>query len=347
VKQKRKEAALRPKKKFTFEKIKIPMLKIAVMCGGYSGESVVSMRSAQMVMDHMDRSKYDPVQVVVEKERWYAIVDGKEVDFDRNSFSCYSEGPQLKFDGVFMMIHGTPGEDGLMQGYLDMMNIPYTTGDALNMAMTFNKKATTDFLRSHGFDVAKSVVIRGNLDEAKKQEILRLGFPFFVKPNCGGSSLGTSKVEDEQAMEAALASAMKVSKEVIVEEYLAGVEVTCGVIPWQGKITALPITEIVTQNAFFDFEAKYQGASQEITPARIPETVKDEIHKQAQRIYTLMRCGGMIRVDFIIREGVPHVVEVNTVPGFSAASIIPQQAAEMGIDKTALISAVMESAFAK
>ncbi len=319
--------------------------RIAVVSGGFSGEAAVSMRSAKMVMTHIDREKYTPTQVVIEREKWVAIVEEQEIAMDKNDFSFTHNGERNHFDGVFMIVHGTPGEDGILQGYFQLLGLPITTGDVLNMAITFNKKATTDALRNLGYSVAKSVMIRKG-DSIETPSILsKVGLPCFVKPNNGGSSIGTSKVKEEGELVSAIEKALKEDQQALIESFVDGVEVTCGVIHYQGKVTALPLTEIVTENEFFDYQAKYDGASQEITPARLPEEMSERVRGLAARIYQDLRCSGMIRVDFIIQNDEPHVIEVNTVPGFSEASIIPQQAAVFGIDKTTLISTVISSCF--
>jgi len=319
--------------------------RIAVVSGGFSGEAAVSMRSAKMVMTHIDREKYFPTQVVIEREKWVAIVGDQEVSIDKNDFSYSVDGEKNRFDGVFMIVHGTPGEDGILQGYFQLMGIPFTTGDVLNMAITFNKKATTDALRNLGYAVAKSVMVRRNEVIDTESIIEKVGLPCFVKPNNGGSSIGTSKVKQSAELEGAVFKALKEDNQALIESFVDGVEVTCGVIQYQGRVTALPLTEIVTENEFFDYQAKYEGASQEITPARLPEDISNEVRGLAARIYNDLKCSGMIRVDFIIQNNLPHVIEVNTVPGFSEASIIPQQAAVFGIDKTTLNSTVIESCF--
>lgn len=318
------------------------MKRIAVVCGGYSGESVVSMKSASMVMENIDRSLYDPIKIVIGQHRWCAETEVGEVEVDKNDFTVTVNGEKLKFDGVFMIVHGTPGEDGLMQGYFSMLNIPVTTGGVLNMALTFNKKQTTRTLGSMGYRVAKSMVLKRLEPYSASFVLQNVGLPCFVKPNCGGSSIGTSKVNVPEELHLALDKAFHEDDEVIVEEFIEGTEVTSGVIMWEGKVTALPITEIVSKKEFFDFEAKYQGASEEITPARIDQAVYLRIQQTSEDIYRKLDCAGMIRIDYLIREGEHFVVEVNTVPGFSAASIIPQQAAVAGIDKKALISAVLQ-----
>ncbi len=321
------------------------MKNIAVVCGGYSGERVVSMRSAAMVMENMDRSKFHPIQIVIEESRWFARLDEQEIDVNRNDFSVQTQEGVIRFDGVFMMIHGTPGENGLMQGYFEMIGLSCTTGDVLNMALTFNKKATTRALGAMGYRVAKSVVVRKEEDISAEQLVLQVGLPCFVKPNCGGSSIGTSKVSDANELMAAIERARNEDEDILVEEFISGREVTCGVIVIDGKPTALPITEIVSENEFFDFQAKYEGKSQEITPAPISSAHYERVQTLAARIYSDLNCGGMIRVDFLLPDEEPCVIEVNTVPGFSAASIIPQQAAAMGMDKTTLITTVIESSF--
>jgi D-alanine-D-alanine ligase len=318
---------------------------IAVVCGGYSGESVVSMRSAQMVMNNIDRQLYDPLKIVITTNRWYAEHDGSEIDVDRSNFSVMIEGHRRNFDGVFMIIHGTPGENGILQGYFELLNIPTTTGDTLNMAMTFNKKMTTRVLGTFGFRVARSITLKAGESYSNPAVIEQVGLPCFVKPNCGGSSIGTSRVNVGEDLNKAIETAFKADDQIIIEEFIQGDEVTCGVIQWQGKITALPITQIVSKKEFFDFEAKYQGQSEEITPAPIAAELYSQVQAQSEEIYRKLDCKGMIRVDYILRGQEIFVIEVNTTPGFSEASIIPQQAAVQGIDKTALISAVIQSCY--
>ncbi len=318
---------------------------VAVVCGGFSGESVVSMRSAQMVMDNIDREHYEPMKIVIMSNEWYAETSEGNIPVDRSDFSISISGMKKTFDGVFMIIHGTPGENGILQGYFELLGIPTTTGDTLNMSLTFNKKMTTRVLGTFGFHVAKSITLKRS-DTYSTQEIIeRIGLPCFVKPNCGGSSIGTSRVNTEEDLPAAIESALNVDEQIIMEEFIEGTEVTCGVIQWQGKTTALPITEIVSKKEFFDFEAKYHGHSEEITPARIASNLYKQVQENSEAIYQCLDCRGMIRVDYIIRGNDIYVIEVNTTPGFSEASIIPQQAAVQGIDKKSLISAVISSCF--
>jgi len=316
---------------------------IAVVCGGYSGEAAVSMRSADMIMKNIDRKLYNPVKVIVGRDRWYGECEGAEAEVNRADFTLALGGKNISFDGVFMIIHGTPGEDGIMQGYFELLGIPTTTGDTLNMSLTFNKKMTTRVLSALKFNTAASVEVDGHAPLTDSEIIAITGLPCFVKPNRGGSSLATTMVDNKHELYSAIERAAAIDRYVIVEEYMQGTEVTCGVIQIQGKITALPVTEIVSDNKFFDYEAKYQGKSNEITPARLSESVYKEVQRLSEKIYSVLKCRGMIRVDYIIRGEIPYVIEVNTTPGFSEASIIPQQAAVAGIDKKSLISLVMES----
>lgn len=315
--------------------------KIAVLAGGYSGESVISERSAKMVMNNIDRVHFDPILIRVYRDCWYADVDGVETDVNKANLSVMVNGNLFIPEAAFIMIHGTPGEDGILQGYLDMIGIPYTTGGVLNMALTFNKGLTTLALRSYGIPVAKSRILTVKNSPSNSALINEIGLPCFVKPNRGGSSLGTSRVNNADELTPAIKKAFAVDGEVLIESFLEGTEVTCGVIPWENDILALPATEIISENEFFDFEAKYEGKSNEITPARIDDDTMASVKKTSENIYRLMDCGGMIRVDFMIVKGVPHVIEINTVPGFSEASIIPQQAAVHGIDKASLISTLL------
>jgi D-alanine-D-alanine ligase len=318
---------------------------IAVVCGGYSGESVVSMRSAGMVMNNIDRERFVPYKVVVTRDRWYSETEQGECEVDKNDFSIQVSGKKIKFDGVFMIIHGTPGENGIMQGYFELIGMPATTGNTLNMSVTFSKKTTTRVLSTMGFTTAKSIELKSTEPYSSSFIAQSIGMPCFVKPNCGGSSIGTSRVNEPEQLHVAIDHAFREDDRVIIEEFIEGTEVTCGVIVINGKITALPITEIVSQKEFFDFEAKYQGKSEEITPARIDPKMYKRVQEYSEDIYKRLDCRGMIRVDYIIRGEAAYVIEVNTTPGFSEASIIPQQAAVIGLSKKELISAVIDSSF--
>lgn len=319
--------------------------KVAVVCGGYSGESVVSMRSAAMIMKNIDKEKYDAYKIVIAHDRWYAETEAGETDVNRADFTLVISGQKISFDGVFMIIHGTPGENGIMQGYFELLGIPTTTGNVLNMALTFNKKATTRILSTMGFTTARSIELKAFEPYSASFIAQSVGLPCFVKPNCGGSSIGTSRVNQVEDLHLAIDKAFREDQNIIIEEFIEGTEVTCGVIVHNQKVTALPITEIVSEKEFFDYEAKYQGKSQEITPARIAEHLYKRIQQYSEDIYKRLECRGMIRVDYIIRGEDIHVIEVNTTPGFSEASIIPQQAEKLGLNKTELITAVISSCF--
>lgn len=296
-----------------------------------------------MVMANIDRSRFAPVQIHVDRQEWVAMVGNERLPVDRNDFSWQVNGRKERCDLAFIMIHGTPGEDGLLQGYLQMQGIPFTTGDVLSMALTFDKAATKSVLAHYGFRTAPFVLIPRNEVYSVSGIIGRVGLPCFVKPNRGGSSFGASKVKRTEDLQQAIENAFGEDGQALVESFIPATEVTCGVIPFRGEPRALPLTEIVSHKEFFDFEAKYQGASEEITPARLEATLYEEIQRQAERIYKLLNCRGMIRVDFLIREGLPYMMEVNTVPGFSEQSIIPQQAGVDGISKQELISLLIDA----
>jgi D-alanine-D-alanine ligase len=317
--------------------------KIAVVAGGFSGEAAISGQSGNMVMKHIDREKFSPVLYWITSEGWNAEINGALIPVDKNDFSVQLLEEKFYPDAAFIMIHGTPGEDGILQGYFELINLPYTTGNGLNMALTFHKGMTINNLRSLNVPVADGLLLR-NRKDASNEEILEItGLPCFVKPNQGGSSIGMSKVKKAEELSKALDIAFEEDSEVLVESFMDGTEVQCGVIPWNGELRALPLTEIVTENEFFDYAAKYEGQSEEITPARIPDEIRDTIQALAKRIYVAFRCQGMIRVDCMVVGGVPHIIEINTVPGFSEASIIPQQAAAADISIKALISSVIQS----
>ncbi len=314
---------------------------LLVFAGGYSAERTVSLKSAAMVMNNLDRDRYDAVLMTVDRSGWQATYDGLPVPFDRGSLQIDLADRVFTPALAFIMIHGTPGEDGILQGYLDLIGLPYTTGGVLNMALTFDKGLTTQTLRAMGLPTTTGTLIRSVERPSATELIHAFGLPCFVKPNRGGSSIGMTKVSDASQLESALDKAFNEDTQVVVEQFLQGVEVTCGVIPFEGSIRALPATEIVSDNEFFDFDAKYNGQSQEITPARIPDKMMERVQALAVKVYHNFECRGMIRVDMIITDDGPHIIEINTVPGFTEASIIPQQAAAVGIDKKTLINHVI------
>jgi D-alanine-D-alanine ligase len=318
--------------------------KVGVVCGGYSGESVISMKSADMIMKNIDRERFDVRQMVVTKERWYAMTDNGELEIDKNDFSFKENGISFKPDLCFIIIHGTPGEDGTLQGYFEMIGMPYTSGDVLNTSLTFHKISTTRLLSKMGFNVAKGIMLKDpselNIEEVEKA----LSFPVFVKPNEGGSSLGISKVSSADGLMAAVELAFSKGAEVLIESYLDGRELTCGAIQTEGGgAMALAVTEIITQKEFFDFAAKYDyDQTQEITPADIPADLYKKCQETTVEIFKAFECRGCARVDYKLINGEFYAIEINTVPGMTDKSLVPQQAAEVGIGKKELISRIID-----
>jgi len=319
--------------------------KIAVIAGGFSGEDVVSFKSADMVMNNIDKDFFAPTLIHISNDNWVAIINSKKVAIDKNDFSYTVDSIKNTFDAIFIMIHGSPGENGILQGYFDLLDLPYTTGGVLNMALTFDKYTCNNYLGSFGIKSAKSIRVDKNELYSTSEIAAQLGLPVFIKPNTGGSSLAIRKVYEKEAIHEAVNLALEISDQVIIEEFIEGVEVSGGVIIKDGELLALPLTEIISENDFFDFAAKYEGSSSEITPARISQDISNKIQAISKRIFDLIDCRGMIRVDYIIKENQPYLIEVNSVPGFSEQSLIPQQAAAVGISKKELISIVLESCF--
>lgn len=320
------------------------MKNIAVVCGGYSGEDVISRQSAANVMENIDTSKYQAFVVEISKTMWKAKVGQHWVAVDKNDFSFLHQDTKITFDAVLMMIHGTPGENGLLQGYFSTLDLPVTTGDVLNMALTFNKFATNAQLAKLNFNVAPNTMLQIG-DEYNQNEILeQLQLPCFVKPNEAGSSLGISKVNEASQLEAAINKAFEINDSVMIEAFLKGREIQCGVIPINGKLQALAPTEIISENEFFDFEAKYEGKSQEITPANITEQQTKLIQETSEKIYKVLNCAGFVRIDYMLDNEKVQIIEINTVPGFSKMSILPQQIEASGIEIKEAISQCIEQA---
>lgn len=321
--------------------------KIALVTGGLSGEAEISYKSAITVANHTDKEKFDLYRIDINAEGWwYEPVQGEKSAVDKSDFSVVEQGQKINFDVILLCIHGTPGEDGKLQGYFDMLKLPYTTCDAATSALTFNKRYTVAVAAFAGIHVAKSVHIFKHTATPATNILEKLQLPLFVKPNNGGSSIGMSRVDHATDLEVAIAKAFKEDDQILIEEFISGREFTIGVFKSKGTILVLPITEIKTENIFFDFEAKYQGKSEEITPAIITETMLFQLTDAAKRVYEVLNCRGVVRIDFIYNDvkGVPFMLEVNTVPGQSAASIIPQQVKAMGWDLTDFYSAIIEEA---
>lgn len=324
--------------------------KIALVTGGYSGEAEVSYKSARTVEQNIDGAKYDFYKIDITPQGWfYLSPDGGKQAVDRADFTIQVDGQKIRFDAVLMCIHGTPGEDGKLQGYFDLLQIPYTTCDTTTSALTFNKRFTVGVAAFGGIAVAKSVLLFHGQPYAI-EEIQKLQFPVFVKPNNGGSSIGMSKVDEKDAaqIQGAIDKAFGVDKQVLIEEYIAGREFTIGVCKKGNDIIALPMTEILKPEniAFFDFQAKYYGENLEVTPAQVDDPIRLQIEATARKIYLLLNCKGIIRIDFIYNEaaGVPYMLEVNTVPGQTAASLVPQQLAAMGWSLQDFYSTLIENA---
>jgi D-alanine-D-alanine ligase len=304
--------------------------KIAVIAGGYSSEIVVSLKSVQTLLTHIDSSKYDLYKVIIDTSGWFCQVDGLSYQINKTDFSFDYIGQAIKFDFAFITIHGTPGEDGRLQAYFDLVKVPYSTPGYVASTLTANKFICNSFLKQQGFNCAKALVIRPEQAVNDEQIIKTLGLPCFVKPSDGGSSFGVTKVTEAKQLKDAVALALQHGSEALLESMLAGVEVTCGVYGKGKQIAALPVTEIVSENDFFDFEAKYQGKSHEITPARLSDSVTKEIQRLTVEAYKTLGLKGMSRIDFIVVDDVPFLMEVNTTPGLSEQSIIPQQVRYMG-----------------
>ena len=321
--------------------------KIALVTGGYSGEAVISYRSAKTIYNYLDKERYDVYTIDVTPAGWfYEEEGGNKTAVDKNDFSVVVKGQKINFDAVFIGMHGTPGEDGKLQGYFDVLGLPYTSCNAATSALTFNKRYTTAVAAAAGIPVAKSVLfIKGQF--TSPEEAMSLQYPVFVKPNNGGSSIGMSKVtKASEELGAAIEKAFKEDSQVLVEEMIQGREFTVGVFRAEGSIQVLPITEVVTHNDFFDFEAKYEGKSSETTPAAIKEEWKEVLENTAAKIYTVFNCSGVVRIDFIYNEEAnkAFMLEINTIPGQSDASVIPQQVRAKGWNLTDFYTKLVEEA---
>ena len=321
---------------------------IALVTGGFSGEAVISYKSATTIDRNLDREKFNVYKIDINPRGWfYELEDGKKTEIDKNDFSLQLNGQKIRFDAVFIGMHGTPGEDGKLQGYFDTLKIPYTSCDAATSALTFNKRFTVAVAAFAGISVAKSEVLIKNNFQNPEEVAGKLKFPVFVKPNNGGSSIGMSKVNklsDEFGV--AIEKAFKEDDQVLVEEFISGREFTVGVFKTKGNIIVLPITEVMSKKEFFDYEAKYQGASSEKTPAEIDEVIADKVRDTAKKIYRTFNCRGVVRIDFIYNEETkqPYMLEINSIPGQSEASIVPQQVQVMGWSLKEFYSKLIEEA---
>jgi len=326
---------------------------IAIVCGGDSSEHDVSLRSAQGLYSFFDKQKYDVYVVDMKRHDWHVnLPDGTTAKIDRNDFSFVENGHRRHFDYAYITIHGTPGENGILQGYFELVDIPYSTSGVLVEAMTFDKFVLNQYLRSYGVSVAESLLIRRGMEHLVSDDdiLSRIGMPCFVKPANDGSSFGVSKVKNIDQLAPALRKAMMESDEVMVEQYLDGTEITVGCYKTKEKTVVLPITEVVTNNEFFDYDAKYNGQVQEITPARIPESVARRASELTSAVYDILHCNGIIRIDYILTDngegGVKiNLLEVNTTPGMTPTSFIPQQVKAAGLEMADVLADIVENQF--
>jgi len=318
---------------------------IAIVAGGDSSEVVVSLKSAAGLYSFMDKERYNLFIVTIVGQTWQVEwSDTEKIAIDKNDFSFTQNGVKTNFDFAYITIHGTPGENGILQGYFDLIGLPYSCCGVLAAAITFNKFTCNQYLKGFGVKVSESLVLRAGQTVSDEEVAQKIGFPCFVKPNVGGSSFGVTKVKSIEQVQPAIALAFAEGAEVMVEAFMAGTEITCGVYKTKTKSHVLPITEVVSENEFFDFDAKYKGQVQEITPARISDTLTERVHKLTSAIYDILGCKGIVRIDYIISEGdVINLLEVNTTPGMTATSFIPQQIAAAGMDIKDVMTEIIEN----
>jgi D-alanine-D-alanine ligase len=322
------------------------MKTIAIVAGGDSSEFEISVKSANEVGKLLS-SRYIIYIIMIRGANWYwEDQKGRYHNIDKNDFTLKTDDQRIRFDGVFIAIHGTPGENGLLQGYFEMIKIPYTSCSAFCSALTFNKQATKVYLKEYNIQMAEAILIRKGETTDPGLIMRRTGLPCFVKPNDSGSSFGVTKVKKRGELMPAIETAFKESNEVMIEAFMKGREVACGVVKTRNKKIVLPVTEIISKNEFFDFEAKYkQGRSDEVTPANLPETITKEIQRLSSLISDLLGCKGIVRVDFIVVNDKPLFLEINTVPGMTSESLVPKQAAAANISLEDLYSMVVEDLF--
>jgi len=319
------------------------MLNVAIVAGGDSGEYNISVKSGKQVELFIDRDIFRPYLIIIRGNQWYCRAGFKKFPVNKGDFSLTNGLQKIRFDVVFNAIHGTPGENGRLQGYFDLLGIPYTSSGVTTAALTFNKAYCKDVVAAAGILTARSVHMIGGYEGMEKEIIDRLKFPLFVKPNNGGSSVGMSKVGDPAELPEALDLALKEDREILVEEFVKGRELTCGVLQVNGEVTALPVTEIIPRKEYFDFEAKYKkGMSEEVVPAAIPEDVSEKCRAISKRLYRKLNCRGVVRFDYIFDGSEFYFLEVNTVPGLTAASIVPKMARAHGWTFTELITLLIQ-----
>ena len=318
---------------------------IAIVAGGDSSEVVVSLKSASGLNSFMDKERYNIFIVTIVGKVWQVeLSENEKKVIDKNDFSFSVNGVKTVFDFAYITIHGTPGENGILQGYFDLIGIPYSCCGVLAAALTFNKFTCNTYLKGFGVKVAESLVLRAGQTVTDEDVAEKIGFPCFIKPNVGGSSFGVTKVKSAEQVQPAITKAFAEGEEVMIEAFLSGTEITCGIYKTKLKTQVLPVTEVVSENEFFDYDAKYKGQVQEITPARISESLTGRVQKLSSAIYDILGCKGIVRIDYIITEGdVINLLEVNTTPGMTATSFIPQQIAKAGLDIREVMTEIIEN----
>ena len=321
---------------------------IAIIIGGYSSEINISIKSGNVVYNHLDKEKYNPFRVLILKEKW-VVLDALENEYliDKNNFSFLLNGNRVVFDCVFNAIHGTPGENGQLLAYFKLINLKHTSAPFYQMALTFNKRDTLSVVKAYGVKTATAVYLNKGATIHLDRIIEKVGLPCFIKPNNAGSSYGISKAYKKEDILPAIAIAYKEDSEILIESFLDGTEVSVGIIQYKGETKVLPITEIVSENDFFDYEAKYKGKSQEITPARIPKEQQEKVEKVAKEVYDILNLSGFSRAEYIFVDNEPYFIEINTVPGLTEESILPQQAQAAGISLAELFDNAIVSALSK
>jgi len=321
---------------------------IAVIAGGDSSEYVVSVKSAVNIMASIDREKYEPWLVEMKGGAWNVMLDGEVIaSIDRNDFSFIFNEEKTRFEYAYIIIHGTPGEDGKLQGYFDLIDVPYSSCGTYSAALTFDKYRCNQFLRNFEIKVADSGLLKKGEKIDTELIVDKLGLPIFIKPNAGGSSFGITKVKSKEEVEPAIHKAWNESNEAILESFIEGKEFTCGLVKINGEKIIFPLTEVLPKNEFFDFEAKYNAdRAVEITPARLNEALTKKCQELSSKIYDLLNCKGIVRMDYLLQDGEFWFLEVNTVPGMTATSFIPQQVGAMGVNLSSLLSKIIEEGLA-
>lgn len=320
---------------------------IAIVCGGDTSEYQVSLRSAQGIYSFIDKERYNIYIVVMHGLEWYVqLSDEEKIALQREDFSFRLKGETIKFDFAYITIHGTPGEDGRLQGYFDMLRIPYSCCGVFAASLTYNKFACNQYLKSFGVRIAESMMLRRGQSVSDEDVMEKIGLPCFVKPSLGGSSFGVTKVKEQSQIQPAILKAFDEAEEVVIEAFLDGMEITCGCYKTKEKSVVFPITEVVSHNEYFDYEAKYSGASDEITPARISDSLRDRVQALTSAIYDILGAQGLIRIDYFITSGEKiNLLEVNTTPGMTPTSFIPQQVRAAGLDIKDVMTDIIENKF--